>query len=68
MKNISYTGKYIYQQLKKLYEEQRELLDALNELEDSSNVYPTAIKHLTELWENKKREVTDFENRVFKGE
>lgn len=65
MKGNKYTGKYVYSQLSRLYEEQRELLDALNELEDSSNVFPTAIRHLTELWEKKKSEVNEYENKVF---
>jgi hypothetical protein len=68
MKETKYTGKYIYVYLSRLYDEQRELLDALNELEDSSSVFPTAIRHLTELWEKKKREVTDFEIKVFMGD
>jgi hypothetical protein len=68
MKGSQYTGKYIYAQLNRLYDEQKELLDALNELEDSSSIFPTAIRHLSELWEKKKREVIDYENKVFMGD
>ena len=65
---MQFTGKYIYGKLKSLYEEQKELLDALNELEDSSSVYPNVLTHLEGLWNKKKKETTDFENKIFQGE
>lgn len=65
MKESVLTGKYIYDNLKKLYAELNELGEACDVVSDEVGQQSTAYKILNENYNAKKSEIKTFEERSF---